>query len=185
MKYGDEVIIESNIVTQFLADGFSARDGHKLQPTTGTPEAALTIARQFFFIDTFVAKVASQLFKVGLAETEDAKRTVTDDIISSVKNELTPLLKGTAEGKFFGGSEHPTLVEVNTGSFLLRLYEFADTGYFPKGWKEELEGTGVFHEWAQRVTALPSVRGIWNKENVLKAQERKLKVLREKQQQAK
>lgn len=94
-------------------------------------------------------------------------------------------MKETTGGKFFGGSEHPTIVEVNTGSFVLRLYELADTGYFPRGWLEELKGTGVFNEWAQRVISLPSVRGIWNKEEVIKAQERKLKTLRAQQQQAK
>lgn len=102
-------------------------------------------------------------------------------MIASIKNELAPLLADTAGGKFFGGSDHPTIVEVNTGSFVLRLFELADTGYFPKSWKADLEGTGAFHDWAQRVASLDSVKGIWNKGAVLAAQEKKFKTLRAQQ----
>jgi glutathione S-transferase len=107
LSYNGNIITESGIVAQFIAD---AHPSHLLPPS-GPTENALYRARVAFFVDAFFSKVVPHLF-ASLRAASDAER---DDaaglLVDAVVKEVEPLLED-GKGPFFGGSERLTLAEV-------------------------------------------------------------------------
>lgn len=104
LSYNGEIITESAIVSQFLAD---VHPSH-LVKTSSEPGGALQRARINFFVDTYFTKVNSLFFGILRAtgkEKEDAGVAFTDAIVK----EIDPLLKDAAP--FFGGASRLTLAE--------------------------------------------------------------------------
>jgi len=106
LSYNGQIITESAVVAQFLADAYPA----KLLPESGSPEGALRRARVAFFVDTYFTKVQSHSFKFGGAKTDDEIQAVADGYVAAAVKELEPLLQDAAP--FFGGSSEVTLAEV-------------------------------------------------------------------------
>jgi len=106
LSYNGQILTESAVVTQFLADLYPS----KLLPESGSPEGALRRARVAFFVDAFFTKVQSQGFKFGGAKTEEEIDAVADAYIAAVVKEIEPLLQDAAP--FFGGAAEITLAEV-------------------------------------------------------------------------
>jgi glutathione S-transferase len=111
IKYSDdtlneEIITESGIVAQFLAD---AHPSHLL-PASNSPAGALRRARINFFVDTWFSKAGSHWFKL-LRTPEEEKEALVTEFVDIVTKEIEPLLKDAAP--FFGGSEKFTLAEVS------------------------------------------------------------------------
>lgn len=103
----DEIITESAIITQFLAD---AHPSHLLPASDRSPRAALFRARVNFFVDAFFSKVHPILFAI-VKETSAAERERKgDEVVKVVEKELEPLLAQASP--FFGGNEAFTLAEV-------------------------------------------------------------------------
>lgn len=161
IKYNDQIIPESGIVAQFLAD---AHPSH-LEKGTTEPGGALQRARINFFVDAFVSKVNAQLFGFMRVGSEEEKNEAAGKLVDVVGKELEPLL-GDAK-PFFGGSERLTLAEVQTGSFVLRLLSFPKYDILPKsiltGFEEKCPN---FLKWAKAVVAEDSVNFIWDEEQV-------------------
>jgi len=106
ISYNGEIIIESAIVANFLADQYPSH----LLPPSNAPGGALQRARVALFVDAFVSKVWSKSVGLGTAKAEDEAR-VTDEAVAAIVKELEPLL---ADAKpFFGGSEKLTQAEVS------------------------------------------------------------------------
>ena len=103
----DEIVTESAIVAQFLADAFPS---HLLPASHSSPTAALTRARIAFFADTYATKVTGKLFGAMSGTTEEEKEAKTDEVVAAVEKEIEPLLTDAAP--FFGGSDKMTLAEV-------------------------------------------------------------------------
>lgn len=157
ISYNGQILTESGIVSQFLAD---AHPSH-LQPDSGTAAGALTRARIAFFVDAFFSKVQSVAFKVFSVKTDEEVRAIGDALVDAVVRELEPLLGDAAP--FFGGSDKPTLAEVLTGSFVLRLYSSSNFGIIPESVVKDLAAQAPnFHRWAEAVRAHPSVNGIYD-----------------------
>ena len=109
LSYNGNIITESGIVAQFLAD---AHPSHLLPPS-GPVENALYRARLSFFVDTFFSKVIPHLF-TSIRSGSDAERdTAAEQMVAAVVKEIEPLLLSTeGKGPFYGGSEKLTLAEV-------------------------------------------------------------------------
>lgn len=106
LSYNGQIITESAIVAQFLAD---AHPSH-LVPTGGTPEAALARARLNFFVDTYFTKANSQYQKAIFAKTNEEAEEAAREFVKQLEKEVEPLLSDAAP--YFGGSKTLTLAEV-------------------------------------------------------------------------
>lgn len=104
--YDEEIITESSIVAQFLAD---ARPSHLLPGSLHDPFAPLFRARLAFFVDTWNTKVQGNLYPMMKAEGEE-KEKLAKETVAAIEKEIEPLLANAAP--FFGGKDKPTLAEV-------------------------------------------------------------------------
>ncbi|KZF25190.1 thioredoxin-like protein [Xylona heveae TC161] len=158
----DEVITESGIVAQFLAD---IRPPQLLPPSFSSPTAALFRARVSFFVDTFVSKVWSLAFSAVRTSDAAEKEQISARIFEAVSKEIEPLLKDAAP--FFGGSDKLTLAEVQTGSLLLRVLAFSNDDILPAALKTSLNNLPNFGKWSKATVAQEAVNYIWNPDLVL------------------
>ena len=108
LSYNGEIIIESGIVAEFIADAFPSH----LLPPSGPVENSLYRARVSLFVDAF-SKILPHFF-ASLRAANDAERdAAAEEILTTIKKEVEPLLASTeGKGPFFGGSDKLTLAEV-------------------------------------------------------------------------
>ncbi|KAI1073693.1 glutathione S-transferase domain-containing protein [Whalleya microplaca] len=161
LAFNDEIIIESAIVANFLADAFPSH----LVPQSGTPDAALVRAKIAFFVDTYISKVNSISYKAQVAKTDEESEGFVNELVATVVKEIEPLLSNAAP--FFNGSDRLTLAEVQTGSFVVRLFTLIQYGILPKHTISDLSDKAPnFHQWGQAVSTHPSVTGIYDAEKI-------------------
>ncbi|KAH7322659.1 glutathione S-transferase domain-containing protein [Stachybotrys elegans] len=173
LSYDGEIVTESAIVSQFLAD---AHPSHLL-PAAGSKDAALVRARINFFVDTYFSKANSLFFKLQLAKSDAEVGEFAAGYVDVIAKEIEPLLKDAAP--FFGGSDKVTLAEVLTGSFTLRLFSFAKYGLVPESILNSLEQKAPnFYKWAHVVNNTPSVNGIYEEETIVERTKNKLASLK-------
>lgn len=159
--YEDEIITESAIVAQFLAD---ARPSHLLPSSLHDPFAPLFRARVAFFTDTWNSKVQANLFPMLTASGED-KEIKVKETLSAIEKEIEPLLKDAKP--FFGGSEKYTLAEAIVAPFLLRLYALSNGELLPTSLKAGIEKLPNTGKWAEHVLKQESLLYIWDEEKVV------------------
>lgn len=171
LNFDGVIIPESGIVAQFLADAYPSGD---LLPKSDTVPGAIERAQISFFVDAFISKVQSQYFALIRATTGEEKTEISEKLIAAVKKELEPILADAAP--FFGGRSEIGLAEVNTGSFVLRLFSGGKYGLGPGDLVTKLEKqTPAFYKWAQAVIANKHVTaGIWDEENIAVRTKKKL-----------
>ncbi|KAK8255952.1 glutathione-S-transferase-like protein omega 1 [Phyllosticta capitalensis] len=167
----DEILYESSIVSQFIAD---SRPSHVLPASLADPSAPLRRARIQFFIDTFMSKLGGQWRSIFAAEDPDAK---AQEIVKGVEKEVEGLLKDAAP--FVDGSKELTFAETQTAPFLLRIYALSAHGELPKSLKEGLEALPNFGKWAKALIEHPSVKANWNEERVVSGIVAKLQAMRQ------
>ncbi|KAF3008039.1 hypothetical protein E8E14_004791 [Neopestalotiopsis sp. 37M] len=172
LAYGDEIITESAVVSNFLADAFPSH----LVPASSDPQGPLTRARIAFFADTFVGKVGGHLQKANFGKTEADRAEAVENLVAAAAKELEPLLASAAP--FFGGSDKLTLAEVLTGSFVIRIYTSAKHGILPQSLAGDLAAKAPnFDKWAQAVITHPSVLSIWDEDKIVaRTKERNAKI---------
>ncbi|KAH7006857.1 glutathione S-transferase domain-containing protein [Ilyonectria destructans] len=169
LSYDGEIITESAVVSQFLAD---AHPSH-LVPASDSKEGALRRARINFFVDTYSTNVNSVFFKVFGAKSDDEVDELAGGLADVIAKEIEPLLKDAAP--YFGGSEKVTMAEVLTAPFVVRLISFAKHGIFPKGLDSSLsEKAPNFYRWAKVVIDTPSVNFIYNEEVIMEAMKKRM-----------
>jgi len=161
LSYNGEIITESAIVSQFLAD---AHPSH-LVKTSSEPGGALQRARINFFVDTYFTKINSLFFgalRASGKDKEDQAVVFTDAIVK----EIEPLLSDAAP--FFGGAARLTLAEVQTASFVLRVLSFPKyEGLLSPSVLTQLESKAPnFWKWANAVVKENSVNYIWDEKLV-------------------
>src|SRR5271155_4914761 len=183
----DEILLESGLVSQFLAD---AHPSHLLPASDSSPTAPLFRYRVNFFVDTYFTKVNTYLYAVIRATNDEEKKTKADEWVKAIEKEIEPLLHDA--NPFFGGSKEMTLAEVffpfyrvsratyfmlykhgtdpsssiqvQTASFILRLYDFADDIILPSSLPTALDKLPNFSKWAKACITHNSVTYIWDKE---------------------
>ncbi|KAJ0159005.1 Glutathione S-transferase [Colletotrichum tanaceti] len=162
ISYDGEIVTESAIVAQFLAD---AHPSH-LAPVAGSKDAALRRARIAFFVDAYFGKANALLFRMQLAKSDAEVAEGAATFVDIIAKEVEPLLGNAAP--YFDGSDKVTMAEVLAGSFTLRLFSFAKYGLVPKTILSSLEERApAFYKWAQVVNATPSVNGIYKEQDVV------------------
>ncbi|SPN99514.1 related to glutathione transferase omega 1 [Cephalotrichum gorgonifer] len=173
ISYNGELVTESGIVAQLLAD---AHPSHLLPPSNAEG-GALRRARTSFFVDAYFSKVSSFSTKVVYGAGDVDAEALAPQFVEAVVKELEPLLQDAAP--FFGGSEKLTQAEVLTGSFIIRLLAFRRAGLLPESFFAPLpEKAPAFWKWAQAVAAHPSVTRVFPEERIIegtKARAAKLK----------
>jgi glutathione S-transferase len=103
----DEILLESGLVSQFLAD---AHPSHLLPASDSSPTAPLFRYRVNFFVDTYFTKVNTYLYAVIRATNDEEKKAKADEWVEAIEKEIEPLLHDA--NPFFGGSKEMTLAEV-------------------------------------------------------------------------
>lgn len=160
--FNDQVIVESAIVCQFLADIYPS---HLCPPPTSV-EGAILRAKMSFFIDTYWTKFHTTLFKLFEAPKPSDEESIITEAIEGLAREVEPLLHDAAP--FFGGSEQLTLAEVITGPFVIRAVTLSNHGVYPASLvKLSRERTPNFFRWATAVSNHPSITSIFDEEVIV------------------
>ncbi|KAH6717341.1 thioredoxin-like protein [Leptodontidium sp. 2 PMI_412] len=163
INYNGEIVTESAIVAQFLADSHPSH----LVKTSSEEGGALQRARIAYFVDAYFSKVNGGFWGILGAEGADKERLAAA-FVDNVAKEVEPLLQDAAP--FFGGSKKLTLAEVQTGSFLLRLLglpKYEELNLLPKSILTGLETKApAFWKWANAVVAEKSVNYIFDEKTV-------------------
>lgn len=173
----DEIITESGVVAQFLAD---MRPSHLLPASFSSPTAPLFRARVKFFIDTWDSKVLSFQYPVMMANTSAEKEAKCKEWIEVIKKEIEPLLANASP--YFGGSEKLTLVEVNAAPMVVRWYAISNDKILPAMFTEELNQLPNFSKWAAHLRKHPSVIGMFDAQEYTKTAEQRVEKMRAKLQ---
>ncbi|GAB7366209.1 hypothetical protein MBLNU230_g7769t1 [Neophaeotheca triangularis] len=169
----EEIITESAIVAQFLAD---SRPSHLLPASLESPFAPLKRARVAFFTDTWNSKIASAMFPILLAKSDEEVQTKTEALYAAMEKEIEPLLSNA--GPFFDGAQQMTFAEVIVAPTLVRLWTLSGDGeLIPKSFRERVERLPNFNKWATAVAGQRSVLSVFDAEASVKAtKERMAKV---------
>lgn len=93
-------------MSNFLAAQYPSH----LVPSPSDPDAALKRARIDLFVDAFITKFQTPLFKLFTATGADEIKAVVDGAVASLVREVEPRLGNAAP--FFGGQEKLGLAEV-------------------------------------------------------------------------
>ncbi|RSH77467.1 uncharacterized protein EHS24_003439 [Apiotrichum porosum] len=161
LSYNGDIIVESGIVANFLADQYPSH----LVPESSAPGGALRRAQIAVFVDAFVSKFQGHLFKFFSA-AESERDALVETAVAALVKEVEPRLKDASP--YFGGSDKLTLVEVQTGSFIVRLLALGKGGVYPATLLPAIEAQAPnFWAWAQKVAVHPSVTGIFNEDKVV------------------
>jgi glutathione S-transferase len=163
IKFKGEIFTESGPISWLLADAYP--NGKLVLPSdaAGGPQQRARIA---FFVDAYFSKFQSHLHKLFAAKTEEESDPIVQTAVDSLVKEVEPLLKDAKP--FFGGSEKVGLAEVLTGSFVIRLTSLTKAGLYPAKLGSAVEERAPhFWKWAQAVSAEPSVKGIFNEEQIV------------------
>lgn len=161
--FNDQVIVESQIVCQFLCDIFQS---HLCPPPTST-EGALRRAKMSFFIDAYWTKFHTILFRLFESPTAADEERVIDDAVDGIKREVEPLLADAAP--FWGGSEKLTLAEVITGPFVIRAVTLSKHGVYPTGLNARIETEAPnFYRWAKATSTHQSITRVFDEDVIVK-----------------
>ncbi|KAF2449669.1 thioredoxin-like protein [Karstenula rhodostoma CBS 690.94] len=172
INFNGEIITESAIVSQFLADAYPSH----LLPPSDSVDNALKRARINFFVDTWATKAGSFWFKIAAEDSQEEKEKLSQELINVVNKEIEPLLNDAAP--FFGGSAKLTFAEVIIAPFVLRLYAFTKHGLLPKSVSDGLNGLPNFSKWAAEVVKHDSVTYIWDEERTVESSKKKFASLK-------
>ncbi|KAK4224914.1 thioredoxin-like protein [Podospora fimiseda] len=175
LSYNGEIIIESAIVANFIADAYPSH----LLPPSNTQEGALQRARVALFVDAFINKFNSGLWALFTTVGEEARAEIVEKAVAGLVKEVEPLLANAAP--FFGGSDKLTQAEVLTGSFVLRVKALSkpEANTYPASlWTAITERAPNFTKWAEAVVAHPSVTSIWDEAAVVEGIKAKIAQLK-------
>ncbi|PNS15017.1 hypothetical protein CAC42_2246 [Sphaceloma murrayae] len=170
----DEIIPESAIVAQFLADNHPSH--LTLPSTTEDGRGALFRARVSFFVDAWFSKVNSKMYPTLLAGTEEEKEKLGQEMLAAVEKEIEPLLKEA--GPYFGGSSRLTMAEVLTAPFVIRVQSFANADFLPKTLGDGLKKLPNFSKWADALRQHESVMWVYDEQGILEGTEKRLNKMR-------
>jgi glutathione S-transferase len=149
----EEILTESLIVSQFLADSFPST---LLPATQADATAPLRRARIAFFIDTWATKVSSQQFGIMLNDDVSEKERLAGEWAKAVEKEIEPLL---ADAKpFFGNSDEFSFADAMVAPFVVRWEALSQDGSLvPTSFWEKVNVLPNFSRWAKAIKARPSV----------------------------
>ncbi|EME82900.1 uncharacterized protein MYCFIDRAFT_101422, partial [Pseudocercospora fijiensis CIRAD86] len=175
--YDEEILTESAIVAEFLANSFP---GKLLPGLRDSPRAPLERARINFFTDTWNNKVSSFWFQTLLAPAGSAeKEAKAEEWFKAVEKEIEPLLSNSAP--YFNGSETLTFAEVHAAPFIVRWYALGKhEDLIPTSLIRNLDSLPKFSVWAKAIRENESVTKVVDWEASVDAMRAKVEQFRAK-----
>jgi glutathione S-transferase len=161
MDFGGEIIIESNVIAEFVADLFPKAE---LRPEGHSADAALKAAKMRLFVEVWQSKVQGSIFAPFFGPGDKDAPT---KILNGLKNDIVPLLKESG-GPYVLGKEF-SMAEVLTHSFVLRLFAFAKAGFYGDELYGQLQEITEVKTWHDAIVARESVKKIWNEKDLVDA----------------
>ncbi len=148
IKYGDKVIYESAITTEFVADLFPQ--------TEMMPENALERAQMRLFVDRFMVYVGSICSDAILKGAEGQQAT-----LAGIRK-LLPFLDNV--GPFYGHARKFTVAELQVAPFVVRLYAAGANGFLGDMYTTLTTDSEFhrFHGWASLIISRESVKKIFD-----------------------
>jgi glutathione S-transferase len=159
LHFGNDFVIESNVISEFVADLFP--NAH-LRPEGHSAEAALKAAKMRQFVEVWQSKVQGLMW-APLMNPND--KDVDVRILNGLKNDVVPLLQEFG-GPYVLGKEF-SMADVLTHSFLLRIFAFAKAGVYGDTLYDELQKIKEVKEWHDAIAARESVKKTWNEKAVV------------------
>ncbi|KAK9462298.1 thioredoxin-like protein [Lipomyces oligophaga] len=151
LKYGEDLIIESAVTTEFIADLF---------PEAGLlPKDAFKLAQSRLMADRFMELIFPIYRKAVFASNLEVIPTIFGEIDKFVPYLINP-------SPFFGGSDHPILAEILIVPFISRLYLLLESEYSPKEVYTKLSTDPkykIFNDWSGALMASPGVAKTFDK----------------------
>ncbi|KAJ5805713.1 uncharacterized protein N7503_003315 [Penicillium pulvis] len=162
LVYDGHVLTESGLITQFLVD---SHPSHLLKPSS-EPGGALQRFSVTLFVDSYIK--AHGFFDTAVYSCDqEQKATAAQKYINAIVCDIEPLLVDAAP--FFGGSCRLTFAEVQTGSFLLRVFALPrHGGILPDFFVKALDKAPNFKRWSHAVIGEKTVTAIWDERDVIK-----------------
>ncbi|KAK9325551.1 thioredoxin-like protein [Lipomyces orientalis] len=151
LKFGDEIIIESAVTTEFVADLFPEA---KLIPSD-----PLLRAQSRLMSDRFMEFIFPVYREMLMGGNLDARTKVFDAI-----DKFLPYLKDAKP--FFGGSDHLILAEIMIAPFISRLYLILESELVSGETFQKLTSDPkyeYFNTWVQNILASPGLKGTFDK----------------------
>jgi len=166
LEFGDEILIESNVISEFVVDLFRES---KLFPYGTDTSSALNRARAKQFVEVFLSKI-NPIYYAAVIRGEP---NLGSALVQAIKTYIVPILPNTTFviGEKFG------LAEILVSPFILRLYLLAKLGLLGEGAEAKLAEIKSWDKYASAVLANESLKStfVWESE-ARKAVERIRKV---------
>lgn len=159
MDFGGDLVIESNVISEFVADLFPKAH---LRPEGHSADAALKSAKMRLFVEVWQSKIQGSMF-APLFGSGDKDFPIK--VVDSLKTEVVPLLQ-QYDGPYVLGKEF-TMADVLTHPFLLRLFAFAKAGFYGEDLYRQLQGIKDVKDWHDTIAARESVKKIWDEKAVV------------------
>ena len=153
MDFGGDLVIESNVIAEFVADLFP--NAH-LRPEGHSADAALKSAKMRQFVEIWQSKVQGLMFAPLFGRGD---KDTPIKIVNGLKNDVVPLLQ-QYNGPYVLGNEF-SMADILTHSFLLRLFAFAKAGFYGEDMYGQLQGIKEVKDWHDAIAARDSVKKIW------------------------
>jgi glutathione S-transferase len=159
MDFGGDFVIESNVISEFVADLFPKAN---LRPEGHSADAALKSAKMRLFVEIWSSKVQGAIFAPFFGPGDKDAPT---KILNGLKNDIVPLLKQNG-GPYVLGKEF-SMAEVLTHSFVLRLFAFAKAGFYGDELYGELQKIKEVKEWHDAIASRESTKKTWNEKDII------------------
>jgi glutathione S-transferase len=161
LTYGSTPLIESEVITEFLADTFPSH----LLPAPTDPSATLFRSRVKIFTNLFYKFLVPPLFRVPQVPLDQVQlETVGDEIVAAVERHISLKLPEAEQEPFFAGRKEMTLAEVMVAGFVMRVHLYSKNRILPKNVNERLEANKKYERWSRKVRELEAVRETWPEE---------------------
>jgi len=166
MDFGGNFVIESNVISEFVADLFP--QAH-LRPEGHSADDALKAAKMRLFVEVWQSKIQGSIFApfFGPGDKDAATK-----IVNGLKNDIVPLLKENG-GPYVLGKEF-SMAEVLTHSFVLRLFAWAKAGFYGEGFYEQLQGIKEVKEWHDAIASRDSAKKTFDESFVVESMRKRL-----------
>lgn len=166
MDFGGDIVVESNVISEFVADLFPQA---KLRPEGHSADSVLKAARMRLFVEVWQSKIQGSILApfFGSGDKDAATK-----IVNGLKNDIVPLLQQYG-GPYVLGKEF-SMADVLTQSFLLRLFAFAKNGFYGDELYEQLQGIKEVKEWHDAIAARDSIKKTWDEKLLVNRMKKRL-----------
>jgi glutathione S-transferase len=166
MDFGGALVIESNVISEFVADLFP--QSH-LRPEGHSADSALQAAKMRLFVEVWSSKVQGPIFAPFFGPGD---KDASTKIVNALETEIVPFFKESG-GPYVLGKEF-SMADVMTHGFILRLFAWAKAGFYGEGLYDELTQIQEIKEWHDALLTRPSVQKTFDEEFIVNTMRKRL-----------